>query len=72
MSSVVAIGGPVHLEGYTLAGVRVIDAADRPAAQRAWDELTADVALVLLDAAAQEALADRLSERPVLWVVVPE
>lgn len=70
--SVVAIGERAQLEGYGLAGVRVIDAGDEPAAQQAWDELPPDVTLVLLAPAAHRALAQRLSEKPVLWVVVPE
>ena len=72
MSSVVAIGERALLEGYTLAGVEVIDAVDGPAAQRAWDELPTDVALVLLDAAAHGVLVERLAEKPVLWVLVPQ
>ena len=69
---VVAIGEPGLLEGYALAGVAVIDAGDDHAVQRAWEELPADVGLVLLSAASHCALAERLSERPLLWAVLPE
>jgi len=72
VSRVVAIGPRGALAGYALAGVEAIDAGDAAAAQRAWDELPADVGLVLLGRAAQAALAERLAERPLLWVVLPE
>ena len=75
MSRVVGIGEGVLLDGYALAGVEVVDAADPAGARRAWDELPADVELVLLSPAAQAALASRLAQRSalqrsVLWVVV--
>jgi len=70
MSAVVAIGEGVRLDGYALAGVEVVDAADPAAARRAWDELPADVELVLLSPAAQAALATQLARTSVLWVVV--
>lgn len=72
MSRVVAIGPRASLAGYALAGVEAIDAGDAGAAQRAWDELPADVGLVLLGPAAQAALAERLVEKPLLWAVLPE
>lgn len=72
MSAVVAIGERTQLDGYALAGVDVIDAADGPAAQQAWDELPPDVGLVLLGPDAHAALAERLSQTSLLWVVVPE
>ena len=72
MSRVVAIGPRASLAGYALAGVEAIDAADAAAAQRAWDELPADVGLVLLGPTAQAALAERLAKSPRLWVVLPE
>jgi vacuolar-type H+-ATPase subunit F/Vma7 len=72
VSAVVAIGERAQLEGYALAGVEVIDAGDGSAVQRAWDELPADVRLVLLSPAAHAALAAQLSQRPLLWLVVPE
>jgi vacuolar-type H+-ATPase subunit F/Vma7 len=69
--SVVAIGERAQLEGFALAGVEVIDAADGQAAQRAWDGLAADVEFVLLDQAAHDALAEKLSQKTLLWVVLP-
>ena len=72
MSAVVAIGERAGLEGYALAGVEIVDAGDGPAARRAWNELAPNVELLLLDAAAHASLAQRLAERPLLWVVVPE
>jgi vacuolar-type H+-ATPase subunit F/Vma7 len=71
MSTVAAIGDRLLLDGYALVGVEVVDAPDPAAAQRAWDELPADVGLVLLSAAAHDALDGRLEEKRVLWVVVP-
>lgn len=71
MSAVVAIGERSALEGFALAGVEVIDAADARAALEAWEALPPDVGLVLLGAAAHAALAERLAEKPRLWVVVP-
>ncbi len=72
MSVVVAIGERELLEGYALAGVEVIDAGDGRAIRRAWDELQTDVGLVLLSSASHAALAERLSEKALLWVVLPE
>ncbi|MGZ4400297.1 MAG: hypothetical protein ACXVYM_05445 [Gaiellaceae bacterium] len=69
--SVVAIGEPAKLEGFALAGVEVIDAEDGPAALRAWEDLPADVELVLLSEATHDALAERLSQKTFLWVVLP-
>jgi vacuolar-type H+-ATPase subunit F/Vma7 len=72
MSVIVAIGKRARLEGYALAGVEVIDAKDTPEAKQAWDGLPPDVGLVLLDRSAQAALAERLAQAALLWVVVPE
>ena len=72
MSGVVAIGERALLAGYALAGVEVIDVGDEPAARRAWDELPEGVGLVLLSPAAHAALAERLPQKPLLWVVLPE
>lgn len=72
MSRVVAIGPRGSLVGFALAGVEPIEAADAAAARQAWDELPADAGLVLLAPTAHAALAERLAERPLLWVVLPE
>ncbi len=71
VSRVVAIGELAQLGGYALAGVEILDASEPGAARRAWEQLASDVGLVMLSAAAHAALADRLSERAVLWVIVP-
>lgn len=72
MSRAVAIGHELRLGGYALAGVEVKHAPDAEAARAAWEALPEDVALLVLDATAHEALARPLAERPrLVWAVVP-
>jgi vacuolar-type H+-ATPase subunit F/Vma7 len=71
MSKVVAIGERPRLEGYALAGVEILEAPDAAAAERMWEQLPADVGLLLLSPTAEAALAERLTEKQLLWVVVP-
>lgn len=70
--SVAAIGEASLLVGYALAGADIIDATDAQGVRAAWDELPADVELVLLTARSRDALGSRLDDSPVLWVEVPE
>ena len=71
MSGVAALGASVAVEGFVLAGVTVLP-TDRDGPDAALDELPADTALLLLDAEAAEALAERLRQRPrLLWTVLP-
>jgi len=72
MSAVVAIGEHVRLAGYALAGVDVRAAEDAAAARQAWEELSEEVACVILTPASRASLGDLLPERPrTVWAVVP-
>jgi vacuolar-type H+-ATPase subunit F/Vma7 len=71
MSRVVALGSWASLAGWTLAGVAVVEADDADAVRRAWDDLPADVGLVILTADARAALPDPLLPRERLWAVIP-
>lgn len=71
MSAVVAIGDAARLAGYAAAGVTVAPARDPREAIAAWEGPARDAGLLVLTEAAHAALADRLSERRVLWVVLP-
>ena len=42
------LGEPLRIYGYGLAGAVLCPAADQPEAARAWRELPADVAVVVL------------------------
>ncbi|HEY7223096.1 MAG TPA: V-type ATP synthase subunit F [Micromonosporaceae bacterium] len=58
---VAAIGSPVMVRGYALAGVRVLPAEDADEVRDAWRSLPADVGLVVLTEQAAQALADTLT-----------
>jgi vacuolar-type H+-ATPase subunit F/Vma7 len=73
VSRIAAIGESGLLDGYGLAGVHVHPAEDAAAVRRAWEELGADVGLLLLTRPAAAALASELSEaHELVWTVVPE
>jgi vacuolar-type H+-ATPase subunit F/Vma7 len=59
MSRVAVLGAEREVEGYALAGALVLTAATPDAVRAAWAALPADVALVLLTAAAADALDSR-------------
>jgi vacuolar-type H+-ATPase subunit F/Vma7 len=70
---VVAIGERELLDGYGLAGVEVLPAADASEARRAFAEVEATAGLLILTPAAERALAPRLGEPlELVWVVLPE
>ena len=72
MSGVAAIGEDVRLAGYALAGVTIHPAQDALQAHEAFEQLPADLAVLLLTPTAHAALAARLQERPsLLCVEVP-
>ena len=72
MSAIVAIGATDEMEGFALAGVRVVPAAAEAEVTGAWKELADDVGLVILSPTAAEGLAGELDTRPdVLTVVMP-
>lgn len=71
MSSVVGIGATHEMEGFALAGVRVIPAATDTEVAVAWSGLDDEVGLVILSPAAALVRAT-LADRPgVLTVVMP-
>ena len=73
MSAIVALGERRRVEGFALAGVRVVPVEDREAARAAWERLGAEVALVLLTARARESLADLLPLRSdTIWTLIPD
>jgi vacuolar-type H+-ATPase subunit F/Vma7 len=72
MGRIVAIGEEARIIGFGLAGVVVCPAADAAAVRAAWRELQADDALVLLTAAAAEALGEEVVlTSPPLTAVMP-
>lgn len=71
-SRIAAIGESERLRGFAFAGIHVAPADDDDGARAAWRSLPPETGLVILTAAAREALADELyrpDER--LWVVIP-
>lgn len=73
MSAIVALGERRRVEGFALAGVRVVPVEGRAAARTAWQQLDADVTMVLLTARTRELLADLLPGRPeTIWTVIPD
>ena len=55
---VVAIGEPLALQGFALAGVAVLTASTAAQARARWAGLGRDVALVVLTAPAADALGE--------------
>jgi vacuolar-type H+-ATPase subunit F/Vma7 len=73
VSAIVALGERRRVEGFALAGVRIMPVDDRAAARAAWQQLDADVAMVLLTPRTWEHLADLLPARSeTLWTVIPD
>ncbi len=71
MSAIVAIGEPALIEGYALAGVRVLAAEGADEVRRAWESLTRTTGLVILTAAAGTHLGDEPGREMPLTVVMP-
>ena len=72
MSRVVAIGEQELVDGYGLAGVEVLTAADPASVRQAFVEVEGDAGLLILTPAAEAALGPRLAEpQPFVWVVLP-
>jgi vacuolar-type H+-ATPase subunit F/Vma7 len=68
-----AIGEPLLIYGYGLAGALLCPASDQIAAARAWRELPADVSVAVLTARAAHWLADELAGKPgILTVEIPD
>jgi vacuolar-type H+-ATPase subunit F/Vma7 len=70
MANIVALGGTHEIEGFALAGVNVVPTHTDAEARRAWEALGDDVGLVILSAAAADALSTAFIERPDLLTVV--
>ncbi|WP_350275737.1 hypothetical protein [Kribbella sp. HUAS MG21] len=72
MTQVAVLGEPIRIVGYGLAGARLLTATTADEVRRRWSELPADVGVVLLTAAAAEALGPRrVGRAAVLTVVLP-
>lgn len=72
MSRVVTLGEKRVLEGFTLAGVELIQAETTEEARTGFARLGPQVAVVILTKTARDAVADLLAARPeVLWTVLP-
>lgn len=70
MGAVVVLGEPALVAGYALAGATVITAVDPAEARRAWANLPADTALVILTVAAAQALPDDAERAGPMTVVM--
>jgi vacuolar-type H+-ATPase subunit F/Vma7 len=72
MARAAVIGEDLRIQGYALAGAALYPVADQAGARRAWLQLPADIAVVIVTARAAGWLGDELARRPgVLPVVVP-
>jgi len=71
MSSVVVIGEEIVVQGYALAGVRVLPADDAASVRATYDGLDDGVGVVLLTPAAASQLPDALTADWPLTVVLP-
>jgi vacuolar-type H+-ATPase subunit F/Vma7 len=71
VSRVVAIGEKELVDGYGLAGVEVLAAADPSSVRQAFAEVEGDAGLLILTPAAEAALAPLLAaSQPFVWVVL--
>ncbi|KZM74717.1 hypothetical protein [Nocardia terpenica] len=71
MGGVAVIGEPERVLGYALAGALVLAASDAAAVRKAWDSLDSGTTLVIVTAAAADALAGRATSDAPLTVVMP-
>lgn len=72
MNTVVALGDSEALEGFALAGVRVVPACSPEEILDEWNRLGPDVGLVVISRTAARVLEHVMAERPeVLTAVVP-
>ena len=72
MSRIVALGDPIWVEGFSLAGATVIPATDPDAIRAAWETLPDDTGVLVLTEESAQALGEALEERPsLLSVVIP-
>ncbi len=72
MSEVAAIGAVTEVGGFALAGARVLPADTAGQVRAAWETLPEAVGVVILTAAAADALGpDRVARAVPLTVVMP-
>ena len=72
-SRVAALGEPIRVQGFALAGAMAVPAEEPEAIRRAWEALPDDVVVVVLSPAAASALGERRHARHgILTVVIPE
>jgi len=72
MSRIAAIGARRELDGFALAGVELVAAEDVAEIRAAWSRLDTEVAVLILTATAERALADLLSLRSdLIWATLP-
>lgn len=65
------LGDPAVVRGWGLAGLLVVDAAGAEQARAGWDALPPDVSLVILTAAAAEALRAELPASERMVAIMP-
>ncbi|MGO9252793.1 MAG: hypothetical protein ACLP5J_15785 [Mycobacterium sp.] len=70
MGVIVVIGEPALVSGYEMAGATTMPARGADEVRRAWESLPSGTTLVILTAAAADALGGRLSGDP-LTAVMP-
>jgi vacuolar-type H+-ATPase subunit F/Vma7 len=68
---VAALGEEELVQGFALAGVRVVLAEDGTSVLEAWRELTPDAVVVILTRKAAQALGARVRDSTALTVVLP-
>jgi vacuolar-type H+-ATPase subunit F/Vma7 len=73
MARAAVIGADLRIQGYALAGAALYPVDGQAGARHAWQELPADIAVVIVTAEVARWLGDDLSSRAgVLPVVMPE
>ncbi|HYM97518.1 MAG TPA: hypothetical protein VET26_09460 [Candidatus Sulfotelmatobacter sp.] len=70
MNRIAALGDARRIQVLGIAGVEPHPAATNEEALAAWDELSSDVAVLILTRESATALAGRLVQRPDLLVAV--
>jgi vacuolar-type H+-ATPase subunit F/Vma7 len=71
MGAIVVIGEPALVAGYAMAGATTMPAQGPDEVRRAWESLPSGTTLVILTAAAGDALGGRPSEAGLLTAVMP-
>jgi vacuolar-type H+-ATPase subunit F/Vma7 len=71
VGAVIVIGEPALVAGYAMAGVTTMPAQGPDEVRRAWESLPSGTTLVILTAAAADALGGQLSGADPLTAVMP-